>query len=258
MAFDLGTGAPGSGDDVAHALTVQADGKILLAGEAVKTIVTAPNYSKMSAVALARFTADGLPDTSFGPALDGRVTFGASGVNTANAVLTDRLGRIVVGGNVANSDGASGFEWLVERLLPDGSPDSTFNSGTAQTFLVVPAATNGHQYVSALAMQSDRKILAAGAASREGDPNGGQWWGVARFTGDGIFDTAFGYGGVSFGSFTPASLGCCGYTDSGGAIALGDGGMVVAGTGQARSDSALSFGVARLVLDEIFADGFEP
>jgi uncharacterized delta-60 repeat protein len=80
------------------------------------------------------------------------------------------------------------FEPLEDRcLLSAGSLDPTFgNSG------VVTTDFNPSLYVKDVAIQSDGKVIAAGATSGGG-------FGIARYNSDGSLDTSFGSGGLATG-----------------------------------------------------------
>jgi len=239
VAFELG-----SNDDAAYAVAVQADGKILLAGLAG------------TETAFARLLPNGLADNNvnnpgfgFGPLHDGRTHYAFGSNSQVNAILLDHSGHIVFGGFADN-------QWLVGRLLADGSAkDPAFNSGNAQQFLVLPGVTGLHA-VTSLARQSDGKILATGYSPRS---TGVQqyFWGEARMLANGNFDNTFGNQGLGTGTFTDASIDCCGFTDYGFAAAIGGGGIVFAGYGRTIFGGSLKFGIARTLLDLVFTDPFE-
>jgi uncharacterized delta-60 repeat protein len=110
----------------------------------------------------------GLADISFGPD-----SFPAE----PNVALQTN-GRIVVA-NTASGPGGNRF--ALARLNVDGSIDTTF--GTAGVILAPPLIT-GSKYgdqVSAIALQSDGKILVAGLAT---DSNGNSSIAVVRYLGD--------------------------------------------------------------------------
>lgn len=118
---DLGSGS----FDVATAIAMQPDGKIVVAGRA------------NSRIALFRYHPDGSPDSTFG--MNGsvvRITDGA----TCLKVQTN--GKILVGG----PDG-------ITRLNPDGSPDAGFGTNAVT---MLPGSCYD------LAIQNDGKILIAG------------------------------------------------------------------------------------------------
>ena len=102
----------GSGNDVANALLVDANGKIVVVG-------SASNGSDLD-FAVARYNADGSLDTSFDT--DGKVTtdFG-SGDDSARAVAVQPDGKLVVAGYAANG---TDDDFAVARYNTDGSLDT--------------------------------------------------------------------------------------------------------------------------------------
>ena len=244
VTFDLG-GPSGTNADEPNAMALQTDAKILLAG-----------YAQLNAstldIAIARLPPNGQADTSFGPNHDGRVHLAPGSVSALASVLVDRQGRIVIGGVSADPTNMY-YEWLVDRLLPDGSQDPAFNGGSSQRFLIRTGVSGGVQAVKALTLQPDGKILAVGSVSQGGDGSR-QYWGVARLLDNGTLDPSFGIGGRSYASFGPSS-----YTDEARGIAVADGGIMIAGNEQVGTSSGeILFGVAKFQLDAIFVDGFEP
>jgi uncharacterized delta-60 repeat protein len=112
----------GSEGDLAYAVAVQADGKIVAAG---RSLGTTQDYD----FALARYTANGGRDVTFDG--DGRVLTGfGRGTATFNdqayglAIQAD--GRIVVAGEAWNG---ADFDFALARLNTNGSLDSTFGGG---------------------------------------------------------------------------------------------------------------------------------
>lgn len=107
------------------AIAVQADGKILVAGDFQK-------FNRVSVPGLVRLNADGSVDTSFVPAI--------------NPVLTCRRVAVQADGNILVA--TNGF--TLSRLRPNGSIDPVFNNGTplqASVAEVVPLA-NGQILVA--------------------------------------------------------------------------------------------------------------
>ena len=164
------TGFSGSSETGAGAVALQSDGKIVVAGFTQKA-------SSDSDFALARYNTDGSLDTTFGSG--GKVTTDFSGASDgADAVALQSDGKIVAAGGTSSSD------FALVRYNRDGSLDPTFGSGGKVTTDFTPGGNFG--FASALALQSDGKIVVAGYA---GD------FALARYNTDGSLDTTFGSGG---------------------------------------------------------------
>ncbi|WP_018616889.1 Ig-like domain-containing protein [Segetibacter koreensis] len=99
----------GSYHDIAKAVSIQTDGKIVVIG----------NTGDTSYFALARYNIDGTLDTTFSE--DGKQT---SFAGTANTVVVQSDGKIVVGG--------SNDHFLLARFNKNGSLDNTFGKGGKQ------------------------------------------------------------------------------------------------------------------------------
>jgi uncharacterized delta-60 repeat protein len=159
------TDVPGIGR--ANAVAIQADGKIVVAGEAAGDF------------AVVRYNASGSLDTSFGG--DGIVTtdFGSS-TDRATAIAIQADGNIVVAG-------ASGILVAIARYRPDGTLDTAFSGDgrLTQDVRFIGGTSSG---ATALAIQPvDGKIVVAGDVTAAG--TAGRDWFVARFNPDGTLDT---------------------------------------------------------------------
>ncbi len=123
-------------------------------------------------------------DRSFGD--QGRVTTAVGHVgDQAHAVVVQPDGKIVVGGSSSNS---ADLDFAVIRYNPDGTLDSSFNSDG----MVTTAVGRGDDEISALAVQDDGRILAAGYSV-----NGtARDFALVRYNVDGSLDTDFGQGGI--------------------------------------------------------------
>jgi uncharacterized delta-60 repeat protein len=178
----------------AFALAMQSDGKIVAAGKA--------DSGATENIALARYNTGGSLDTTFD--FDGIVTtaFAANSVAFALALQPD--GKIVVAGN-------AGGEIVVVRYTSSGALDTTFST---VGFVITPIGIFAS--ASALALQSDGKVVVAGTADAE--------FVLARYNSNGTSDTSFGSGGI----VTTA----IGTSASASALALqsSDGKIVVAGS----------------------------
>ncbi|MEO5720501.1 MAG: dockerin type I domain-containing protein [Chthoniobacterales bacterium] len=151
-----------------RAVALQADGKIVLAGE------TRVDFGVM------RFNPDGSLDPSFSG--DGRVTTEINGSDDGEALALQADGKIVVAGS---SGSRSAF--ALTRYNPDGSLDATFNGGGKVTTTL--GATS---QASGLAIQADGKIVAAGST---GPDSSNLDFALVRYLANGAPDSAFGTGG---------------------------------------------------------------
>ena len=197
--------------DLAYAVAVQSDNKIVVAG------------STNSDAALVRYNNDGSLDTTFDS--DGKVTTVRSTFSTStqhvgfNSIVIQSDRKIVAAGsNFAGFD----QDFVLARYTSSGALDNTFgSSGT-----VVTDFGNTEDYAHSVALQSGGKIVVAGVA---GSGSGGQQvqvgngnFALARYTSSGQLDPGFGSGGKVITDF--------GHNDHGRAMAIQpDGNIVVAG-----------------------------
>jgi uncharacterized delta-60 repeat protein len=141
------------GSQRASAVIVEPDGGILVAAD------TSDGTTRQ--LLLQRFVSSGALDPAFG---DGGQVLAPLGGDVYNSrpVRMARLldGRIVVAGTGA-IEGTKGP--VLERFLPDGSPDPTFGSGGAEVLFV---GNEGQAH--AIALTTEGKLLVAG--SRESYP----------------------------------------------------------------------------------------
>lgn len=137
-----------SGNEEAYAIALQADGKIVAAGYM--------NSESSIDFAVARYNTNGSLDTSFD--VDGKVTtgiFDSTDQATAAAIQPD--GKLVVAGYTF-IDNTLGFALV--RYNTNGSLDTSFDTdGKVYTSILGITDT-----ASAVAIQPDGKIVAAGAA----------------------------------------------------------------------------------------------
>ncbi|MFN0140830.1 MAG: delta-60 repeat domain-containing protein [Pyrinomonadaceae bacterium] len=160
-----------SDDDRITSVAVQADGKVVAAGSS--------GNGNGHEFALVRYNPDGSLDTSFDG--DGKVTTQAlSSSSVANAVAIQTDGKIVaVGGSFASSS----YDFALVRYNTDASLDSSFGIGGK----VATQISTGFDNASAIAIQSDGKLVVAGYSSR-GLYND---FALARYNTDGSLDTTF-------------------------------------------------------------------
>lgn len=169
----------GIDDDEALALTVQADGKILLAGFSTNSV--------LKDVAVARYLPDGKLDASFHAT--GYTTFNIGGGNAmAQAIVVQEDGKIVIAGTSDNGANEASSAVFLIRLTDTGAPDTSF--GSSGTLVLPLGDKTGNAFD--LQMTLDGNILVAGTA---GGSNGLQAM-IARVDQQGKMDTSFGTDGI--------------------------------------------------------------
>ncbi|QMU30677.1 T9SS type A sorting domain-containing protein [Adhaeribacter radiodurans] len=206
--FNQGSGA----DGVVNYLLQQPDGKIVLAGE----FTTVNNISSQH---IARLNSDGTIDASFTPGTgaDGKIVtlalfpdgniaaagsftsysdvecqnivqvtstgklntqynIGKGNRSKVKALLVQPDGKVLIGGNFATVTGFS--RNFVARLNAGGTLDRSFNTGIGP-----------NDFVNALALQTDGKVLVAGNFIAVNDDSSYSY--IARYNADGSFDKTF-------------------------------------------------------------------
>lgn len=172
--------------DIAYAVARQSDGKLVVVG----TTYTNNDYTGED-FAITRHNANGTLDTTFG--VNGKVTTDFPGLAAvASSVLIQPDGKILVAGGAF-----PGFTFLgdfeLARYNSDGSLDTSFGAGG----IVTTSFPGQGSYASALALQSDGKIVAAGTdfINFTTDDSSNTDFGLERYNSDGTPDTTFGNGG---------------------------------------------------------------
>jgi uncharacterized delta-60 repeat protein len=112
---------------------------------------------------------------------------------TASSVVVQPDGKIVVAGGTHPIFPSQGGQFALARYNPDGSLDTSFGSGG---FVRTSFGTEGC-YASALILQSDGKIIAAGSnyINFTIEQSSNTDFGLARYNPDGTLDSTFGSGG---------------------------------------------------------------
>ncbi len=184
-SLDTGFGGDGKvstdfgGDDAANAIVVQPNGKVVAAGESGALF------------ALARYNADGTPDTSFGGG-DGLVTtdFSDTDFDAANALVLQPNGKLVAAG-MAWPDIDSPRFFALARYNEDGALDTAF--GDDENGLVVTGFPESEGDVAnAVLLRPGGKLIAVGTVHDY--PFGKGNVGLAQYDADGSLDTGFGGG----------------------------------------------------------------
>lgn len=219
--------------DEAHAVVIQPDGKIVVAGLADNAFPAFEDF------AVVRYNADGTLDTTFSG--DGKA-FAHVDLDVAWGLALQSDGKIVVVGET----GAGEADPLVVRFNADGTLDTSFNpcgtppcGGKVRTNVVPNVGAGRADQFHAVAVQADGKIVAAGFA--EVHPDGGlqadRDFAVVRYDADGSLDTTFGVGGIVT---TPVSTDGTNRNDEANAVLIdADGKIVAAGVANMPHNSAL-------------------
>jgi len=150
-------------DDVARAVILQEDGKIIVAG------------STAGSGLIVRFNSNGTIDTTF----DGGMITSTPSVYSL-AIQTD--GKIIAAGRVG-----SNLDFAAQRFLPDGSIDVSFGINGLASFDI----SDTTDQCTSIALQQDNKIILAGYVWDGTHQN----IGVIRLNTDGSLDASFGADG---------------------------------------------------------------
>ena len=206
----------GSLNDYGNSVTVQADGKIVVAGQGETS-------GAGDDVVVVRYNVDGTLDTGFGTGgkIVTPVGTGTSG-DVGNSVKVQADGKIVVAGYGTGS--GTGIDFAVVRYNANGTLDTTFGTGgTGKILTPVGTGTSGDTGTSVM-IQADGKIVVAGYGTGSGT---GIDVAVVRYNANGSLDTTFGTDGkilTPVGAGTSADLA---YS----VTVQADGKIVVAGLG---------------------------
>lgn len=160
----------------AAALTIQADGKIVAAGDF--------NNGSNFDFAVGRYNPDGSLDTTFDG--DGWAATAIGGGNDkAYGVAVQPDGKIVLTGEASNG---ANSDFAVARFNANGSLDTAFDYNG---FLTTPIGT-GADVASDISVQSDGKIVAAGYGFNGANND----FALARYNTDGSLDSSFDGDGI--------------------------------------------------------------
>ncbi|HEX7273417.1 MAG TPA: choice-of-anchor Q domain-containing protein [Casimicrobiaceae bacterium] len=164
-------------------ISVNADGTFLVGGML--------NNGTNDVPFVAKFTAAGTPDASFG----------TNGVTVLNSLplfaaisgfAVDASGRGVIAGNTVPIPN-QGVHTFVARLTSAGALDATFGSGGVATFSISPVNDQGRS----VAIQPDGKIVVGGRTRPTPGVLSSDLFLVLRVDGTGALDPTFGTNGVA-------------------------------------------------------------
>jgi uncharacterized delta-60 repeat protein len=209
-----------------NSIAITPDGSIIAAGSAEYI----PNF-KQDQMLLAKYTADGKPDTGFG---NNGLVFTNVGPDAdyAYAVAIQNDGRIVVGG-VANYFALDSAAMAVVRYNSDGSLDQSFNN---TGFLSIFFGTD-NAVAKALVIQPDGNYILGGSKSPDytSPPNyAATDFALVSVTKDGKIDSSFGTYGIVTTDFSDGQDGCY-------ALALQADGKILAAGGSVDPNLQISY-----------------
>jgi uncharacterized delta-60 repeat protein len=224
-------GGDGLNGDEGHAIVVQTNGKLVVAG-----ITT--NLDDTTDFGLARYNSNGTLDGTFGTGGKVKTTF--ADFDGARALALQSDGKIVAAGyTIVNSLP----NFALARYNSNGTLDATFGVGG-----MVITQLGGPAQVFGVAIQSDGKIVAAGFAHVNADFD----FALARYNSNGTLDTTFGTGGKKKTAFGVPSVA------QGNSVTIQRDGKIVV-TGLTVVNNLANFALARYnsngTLDATFGTG---
>ena len=187
----------GKAGELARAVAVQSDGKIVISGPFEKDSAGAGDAARDVDVAAARFDTSGKLDTTFGTGGVAKMDWGTGRITTGTTYIADTAwgmgianGKVVLFGSTpAAGDGRVDTDFVFGAFTSAGQVDSSFGQGGKLVIDVATAANNPRHVL----VQPDGKILGTGYSSINGivQPS------LIRLTAAGQLDTTFGTNGVA-------------------------------------------------------------
>ena len=204
-------------------VAVQEDGKIVTAGFA--------DYNIGTGFAVLRYTAEGLPDSTFDKDGVKVAAIGESG-DTGSDLVIQPDGKIIVVGS--NEDENFNSFMAAMRFNEDGSFDETFaNNGTYTTSI--------RSVANAVVLQQNGKILVAGSGVTGSTASD---YMMIRLLPDGSYDKSFNDSGIVLTDIK-------GYDEAKAVMIATDGKIILAGNSNGYSPDYFNFSLARYLGDPI-------
>lgn len=166
----------GTLEDIAYAMAIQPDGKILVGGQS--------NNGSGYDLALVRYNVNGTLDNGFDA--DGKVvTATSTSTESIKAIAVQPNNKILVAGNSWNG---LDNDFMVVRYNTNGSLDTSFDNDGIVTTAINASEDDGN----AIALQADGKILVAGSSWNGADND----FAVVRYLSNGALDNTFDTDGI--------------------------------------------------------------
>ena len=191
--------------EVARAVAVQPDGKVVIAGPVEKDPKATGAAAKDTDIAVIRFDATGKPDPAFGTGGTARIDLGAGKAVGESYVADNSWGMAVLSGGRVVVFGSSpavdrdDADYAIVGLTGAGVLDNAFGTKGITRVDVNQATDNARGVV----VQPDEKLVFAGySRNKEGviDPV------LIRTGSDGKLDSGFGKDGVATASVVPGGV----------------------------------------------------
>ncbi len=215
----------GGSTNAAFAVAIDDLGRIIVAG----ATTPGPHYD----FAVARLSADGMLDPSFGNAGVVLTSIGPES-DVIRAASLDEQGRILVAGYASNG---TYDDFALARYLDNGTLDTSFGAAGK---VVTPIGSNSEE-AFALTIDGSGRILASGYSEVGGIPK----FALVRYLGTGQVDTLFGNAGRVLTAFQAGSA------EYGTDLAIDSFGRIIQG-----DNSDLNFALVRLLDDGTPDAGF--
>jgi uncharacterized delta-60 repeat protein len=193
--------------------TIEAAGNSILLGGGTPVVQPQPGEGTIVGGVVARFTPAGTLDTSFGGG-DGKVSIPEVEDGQIVDIELQPDGKILVLGAGTIQEGAvSRGSYIVARLTPSGTLDTSFGGGDGWAEYRAGNGITGSPVAIGVQPGTNGKIVVAGNALFQS----GGWVNLQRLNADGAIDTTFGAGGTAeFNTgFPNASVSALGFQSDG-------------------------------------------
>jgi len=228
--------------DAAFEVLVQADGKIVVAGQTQSHFGFPPTSGNIFVV---RYNSDGSTDTSFGS--DGVITIDRPGAEESLLGMALRSdGSIIVAGST-NSNGETNS--IFACVTSAGSLDASFGAGNGVVVHALGANGNGTDYASGIDLYPNGKIIFTGPSGSSTNANTL----AGRLNADGSLDTSFA-NGVGYRTLTTLNTNQRDFGDE--VMLLPDGKILIAATIDTTTANRASLAVLRLLPDGTLDSSF--
>ena len=183
-----------TGNEVAQAIAIQPDGKIVVGGY---NVMAGGNLN----FALVRYSANGRLDASFGDG--GKVITDFFGfIDQIQTLAIQPDGKIIAGGFARQGQSFNTADYALARYNSDGSLDTSFGTGGKLTTDFVDEDLMNEDLAYKIIVQPDGKIIAVGSSQNQTVPTAIiSFAALARFNSDGSPDTDFGADGKVINTF---------------------------------------------------------